>query len=98
MTKARKRRFEPNVALPRSGTRAAESFVSSWKEINQFFNFLLGLVSHVDGAAERAHKVLVETEHDDQKKREMEEQWKIRVSATDALRTNRQFFLEVILV
>lgn len=98
MIKSRKQRFEPNMILPRSGTRAAEGYVSSWKEINQFFNFVLGLVAHVDGAASHAHKVLVETEGDEKKKIKMEEEWKLRVSATDSLRSNRQFFLEIILV
>jgi hypothetical protein len=98
MKSPRKHRFEPNMTLPRSGTRAAEGFVTSWKEINRFFNFVLGLVGHIDGAAEHAHKVLVETEPDENKRTQMAEEWKSRVSATDTLIVNRQFFLEVILV
>lgn len=86
------------IVSPKRGTKAAEGFYESWSQIHRFFNFVLHLVGHTDFAAEHAHKVLVETESDEVKKQEMIEGWKKRVSATQALRENRQFFVEVIFV
>jgi len=96
-TSAKARRIKA-AALPRRGTRAAESFFASYSEINRFFRFVIHLVGHTDRAAETAHKALVETEHDEAKRQEMITAWARRQSATDALRENRQLFLEIVLV
>jgi hypothetical protein len=99
-TQAQKQKKSHYIASvrPKRGTKAAEGFYESWGQINRFFYFVLHLVGHTDEAAERAHKALVDIEDDEVKKQGMIEEWKKRVSATQTLRENRQFFVEVIFI
>jgi hypothetical protein len=85
-------------ATPRLGTVACREYFLAYGQINSFFHFVLHTVSHIDQAAEVAHKALVDTEHDPDKKQELEESWKKRKGAVDALRDQRQFFIEIIVV
>ena len=83
---------------PKIGTTSAKDFYSSWQDINRLFDFVLHLAGRSDHVAEIAHKAIVSVEDDEQKKQEMEAQWKKRRSAIDELKRNRQLFVETILV
>lgn len=85
-------------SLPKLGTSSAKEFYNSWKDINRLFDFVLHLAGRSDHVAEIAHKAIVSVEDDEQKKQEMEIQWKERHSALDELKRNRQLFVETILV
>ena len=97
MSKSHNSLFSPRVYVPRSGSRALEKYLSSWKEINQFVSFVLVSVSHIDRNAEIAHQTLL-TSPNEKTRLNTEETWKSRVSAKESLRANRQFFVEIILV
>ena len=84
--------------IPKIGSRAAQGFFVSFKEINRFFHFVLHMVAHIETASKVAHSALVDTEHDELKKQKMVSEWKERKGPVDELKVNRQFFLEVILV
>ena len=85
-------------AIPKLGTAACREYFLAYSQINSFFHFVLHTVSHIDKAAEVAHTALVNTEHDPVKKQELEESWVKRKGAVDALRDQRQFFIEIIVV
>jgi hypothetical protein len=84
--------------MPKLGTIACREYFLAYSQINSFFHFVLHTVSHIDQAAEVAHKALVDTEHDPDKKQELEESWMKRKGAVDTLRDQRQFFIEIIVV
>lgn len=94
----RRAHLAPKKHLPRSGTRATVGFFASWAEINRFFHFVLDLVHVVENTSQIAHQALVETEHDEEKRKQIQAEWNKRISAVEKLRINRQFFMEVILV
>lgn len=96
--KTKNKHAESKFPVPKRGTKAADSYFYSWRQINRLFSFVLHLVGHVDGAATTAYKVLVETESDAAKRAQMEADWAKRVSAADSLKANRQIFVEVIFV
>lgn len=56
------------------------------------------MVNHIDAAAESAHKVLVETAHDEQERMRLIKDRESRARATEQLAKHRQVFLEIILV
>jgi len=60
--------------MPKLGTIACREYFLAYSQINSFFDFVLHTVSHIDQAAEVAHKALVDTEHDPDKSRN----WKNR--------------------
>lgn len=102
-TKRAPRRRRPlaadlGVRLPRSGTIAYLDFLSSFRQINGFLDFLLYLVGASERSAQIAHDALVEVEHDSTKRAKMIEDWKARRGPVSHLAEHRQFLLEVILV
>src|SRR6056297_490597 len=84
--------------LPKTGTKAAKEFFSSWHDINRLFDFVLALAGRADHVAKTAYTALLETQHDPAKKAEMEASWNNRRGAIDELKANRQLLLETILV
>lgn len=89
-----------SLALPKSGTKAAKDFFSSWRDINQLLNFVLGLVNHSEKAASTAHKALLNyyRQADPSKTADMEAEWKARIGPVEKLKENRQLLLEAVLV
>lgn len=77
---------------------ACREYFLTYARINSFFHFVLHNVAHIDRTAEVAHKALLETEDDPGKRRELEDSWSKRKGAIDALRDQRQFFIEIVLV
>jgi hypothetical protein len=86
------------LSLPRTGTKAAKEFYTSWHDINRLFNFVLRLAGSAEHVATTAHSALIDTEHDPVKRAKMEAEWKKRRTAIDELKANRQLLLETILV
>jgi hypothetical protein len=86
------------LSLPRSGSFALLGFLDSFRQINDFLQFVLNLVSAVEHSATVSHNALVKIESDEAKKAEMIEKWKKRVSPVDDLKKHRQYFMEVVLV
>ena len=80
------------------GTKAACEFFDSWKRINSFFNWVLGMAGHMDQFGETAHRALLDTAHSDEEREELSKHWDNRVSQMEILKKHRQFFLEVVLV
>jgi len=83
--------------LPRTGTGAAKQFFQTWVEINRFFNFVMALVCQTEATAEVAHQALIDTAHSPEERSELEKRWESRTPTTQALKSHRQVFLEIIL-
>ena len=90
--------MRPKIPLPKTGTSSAKDFYASWQDINRLFDFVLYLAGNSDRVARIAHDAIVSVEDDEQKKAQMEAEWKGRPTALDELKRNRQLFVETILV
>lgn len=92
------RRPRRSFATPRVGTLACREYFLTYRQVNSFYHFVLHAVAQLDHSAELAHNVLVDTAPDPEERRRLEDDWSKRKKAVDALREQRQFFLEVLLV
>jgi len=92
--------FLGNIKFPRIGTIACRDFFLTWKQITEFFLFILFALYRIDTSEEMVHKVLFEMEDDPIKKEHLKEKWEKRKDSvtTFTLSEKQQFFLEVLLV
>ncbi|WP_144079852.1 hypothetical protein [Haliea salexigens] len=86
------------VRLPATGTVSCNEYLASFRQINRFLYFVIGMAGHIEKVSESAHSALLSVEDDLEKQAQMERDWRERRSTIDDLRENRQFFMEVVLV
>lgn len=89
---------KPNLGLrlPGSGTEALQSYLQSFAQINEFLNFVLGMVSHIEHTAKKMRELKATLEKVvPPEKHVPESEWK---GPLEDLKKHRQLFLEILLV
>jgi hypothetical protein len=87
------------IKSPKTGTAACREYFFTFKKIEGFYFFVVVTVFQLDKSAELAHEALLVGQDDPAKRKELEEIWIERKGAAgQVLRSQRQFFFEILLV
>jgi hypothetical protein len=90
---------KPNLGmlLPRSGTDALLRYQQSFSQINNFQDFVLNMVGHIEHTAEKMRELkgILDKVNPARANRETKAEWK---GPIEDLKKHRQFFIEILLV
>lgn len=86
------------VLIPQSGSTACIQYVTSFRQINSFLEYVLRMVGHIEHVSKHLHDTLLEVTDEPKEKEKLTKEWAERRGPLHELKNHRQFFVEVILV